>query len=293
MSRRWLPALLFLSACWGSNAHIVQGEVIEVRSSTELVIKHDDVPGLMPAMTMPFKVRDPRLLDGIEPGDKVYARLITSDEDWWLAHVRKTAAVTRADARPETATPTGGAALPPPLRAGQQLPATPIPTATGQTLTLGEGQAGPVLLTFLYTTCPQPEFCPAIALRLQAVQARLAPGDATLLAVTIDPDGDTPEVLRAYGETLGAEPATFQFGRLPDAELRRLAARAALTVDTVTGGTEILHSIRFLVLDREGRLVERYDDARFPIDRVIEQLKTGGPPAPPDSDGTITRPDPD
>jgi len=286
--RHWIPTLALLTSCWGSNAHILQGEVVGIKSSTELVIRHDDVPGLMPAMTMPFKVRDPRLLDGLEPGDKVYARLITSDEEWWLAHIRKTSAVSRDDARASASPAPSTAAAPPPLRAGQELPATQVPIVDGEPMTIGAGQAGPVLLTFLYTTCPQPEFCPAIALRLQALQARLSAGDATLLAVTIDPPGDTPEVLRAYAAQLGADPAIWRFGRLPETELKTLAARAALTVDTVTGGTEILHSIRFLVLDRDGRLVERYDDARFPIDRVVRQLKTGGPPAPPDGDGTLT-----
>lgn len=289
MLNRLVPAAALLVACWGSNAHIVQGEVIEVRGPTEVVIRHDDVPGLMPAMTMPFHVRDPRLLDGLEPGDKVYARLIAEESGWWLAAVRKTSAVSRADAarsvQPSATT------LPEPLRPGRPLPRHEIPLVDGESFIVGAGQSGPVLLTFLYTTCPQPEFCPAIAARLAGLQAALAPGEATLLAITIDPDGDTPEVLRQYAEKVGADPQIWRFGRLPEPALKALAARAALTVDTVTGGTEILHSIRVLALDREGRLVERYDDARFPSARVLEQLRTGGPPAPPDSDGTLTLPD--
>ncbi len=169
---------------------------------------------------------------------------------------------------------------------------TRVPLADGTTRVVGAGQDSPTLLTFLYTTCPQPAFCPAIAARLQGLQSALEPGEATLLAITIDPDGDTPEVLRAYGERVGADPAIWRFGRLDPEALTDLAARAALTVDTVTGGTEILHSIRILVLDAEGRLVERYDDARFPAERVLQQLRTGGPPAPKGADGTITRPDP-
>jgi protein SCO1/2 len=288
MPARLLAALTLISGCWGSNAHILQGEVIEVRPPHEVVIRHDDVPGLMPAMTMPFSVRDPSLLDGLEPGDKVFARLIAEDEGWWLAAIRETRAVSRSDAQPAPPAAAAAPIPPPPLRAGQILPAHQIPLADGTTMTVGAGQRGPVLLTFLYTTCPQPEFCPAITARLQGLQAGLRPGEATLLAVTIDPDGDTPETLRAYADAVSADPAVWKFGRLPEPELKALAGRAALTVDTVTGGTEILHSIRLLVLDADGRLVERYDDARFPADRVLEQLRTGGPKAPADSDGTLT-----
>lgn len=283
MSRSLLAALTLLTACWGSNAYIVQGVVVEVTGATEVVIKHDDVPGLMPAMTMPFSVRDPALVSDLQPGDLVYARLITEGEDWYLAEVRE-----RGRA-PEVTSKPAAPLRPAPLRATQTLPRTEIPLADGSTLTVGEGQSGPVLLTFLFTTCPRPEFCPALATRLQGLQAALTPGEATLLAVTIDPSGDTPEVLRAYGESVGADPAIWRFGRLEGDALANLAARAALTIDSATG-EEILHSLRVLVLDEKGRLVERYDDARFPAARVLEQLRTGGPPAPAGSDGTATHP---
>lgn len=286
--RRLLPAIALISACWGSNAHILQGEVVALKSETEVVIRHEEIPGLMRPMTMPFTVRDPKLIADLEPGDRVYARLIVQDDGWYLAHVRRQPG-TRARAT-QAASPAAAPELPPPLRPRKQLDAIDIPLANGESLRIGEGQRGPVLLTFLYTTCPQPEFCPAIASRLQGLQAGLKPGEATLLAVTIDPQGDTPEVLKKYGDLVGADPSIWRFGRLESADLTSLAARAALTVDSVTGGTEILHSIRFLVLDSQGRLIERYDDARFPADRVIEQLRTGAPPAPPDSDGTLTPP---
>lgn len=285
---RWsaLIALPLLAACWGSNAHIMQGEVVEVRSPTQVVIRHDDIPGLMPAMTMPFTVRDPALLADLQPGDPIYARLIADDDGgWYLAQLKRKPGTQRASASPASPAP----ALPAPLRPGQTLPSVKIPLSNGQTTTVGAG-AGPTLLTFLYTTCPQPEFCPAIAARLQGMQAALDPGQARILAVTIDPEGDTPEVLESYAKNVGADPKIWQFGRLDTPELHRLAARAALTIDTASGSTEILHSIRVLVLDKDGALVERYDDARFPADRVLEQLRTGGPPAPPDGDGTLTPP---
>lgn len=286
MSWRVLPLLSLLTACWGTNAHILEGEVVALRDDGKVVIAHEDVPGLMPAMTMPFTVKDPALLHGIEPGDQVYARLIADDDHgWYLAELREHSKPRPHAKAPEIGT---GATLPPPVRPGQVLPTTTVPLSDGSSFTVGEGQSGPVVLTFLYTTCPQPEFCPAIATRMQGLQAALTPGEATLLAVSIDPDGDTPEVLKAYAESVGADPAVWRFGRLEKPELKKLAARAALTIDTVTGGTDILHSIRILVLDAEGRLVERYDDARFPADRVLEQLRTGGPPAPEGSDGTLT-----
>ncbi len=111
-------------------------------------------------------------------------------------------------------------------------------------------------------------------------------GRARLLAVTVDPAGDTPEVLRAYAATVGADPAVWRFGRVAPEVLTRLAGKAALGISPE--GDEVIHNLRALVLDADGRLIERYDDARFPVERVASQLLTGGPTAPAGSDGTVT-----
>jgi protein SCO1/2 len=279
--RAWV-VLGALAGCWGSNAYIIEGEVVEVNPPSQVVIRHEAVPGLMDSMTMPFSVRDPGLLQGLQPGDAVYARLIAERESWWLAEIREHEGRTRPHLAVE---PVDG---PGPVRPGQPFPATTLTSLNGETLNLGPGQSGAVLLTFLYTTCPRPEFCPALTARLQALQASLQPGEATIVTVTVDPDGDTPAVLQTWAEQVQVQPATWKVVRTDGQMLKDLALSAALTVDP--GTNEIIHSIRVLVLDSQGRLVERYDDARFPQDRVLQQLRTGSPPAPSGADGTVTPP---
>jgi len=296
--RRLGLMLPLLAACWGTNAYIVEGRVVEVRAPNEIVLDHQEVPGLMPEMVMPFTVKDPTLLQGLEPGDAVYARLIAADEaqgGWYLAELRehnkpgaRTPAPEAADDKSDDDKAASKTSAPP-LRPGKTLPTTSLPLADGSTLTVGQGQSGPVLLTFIYTTCPRPDFCPAITSRLQALQAELEPGQATLVSVTIDPENDTPQVLQAYARDAGADPKIWRFARVEGPALTTLAQRAALTIDAGSG-EEILHSLRTWVLDDQGRLIERYDDARFPQDRVLQQLRTGGPAAPEGSDGTVTRP---
>ncbi len=269
--------LLALSGCWGDNAYILEGTVLERTSETEVVVKHEEIAGLMGPMTMPFSVRDPSTLEGVEPGDRIYARLRLERDGTYLAKVR----VTGKGEVPASYAPMG----PGPLRPAERLARTELPLVGGGTLVLGEGQVRPAVLTFLYTTCPIPEFCPATVARLQQLQPKVK-GAADIVAVTLDPDGDTPEVLTAYAEAAGADPAVWRFARIPKGELAALAARAALQV--MEDGEEIAHGVRLLVLDADGRLVERYDDNRWPLARVVEQLSTGGPPAPPGSSGTAT-----
>ena len=275
-----LSCFAVLAGCWGKDAYIVEGTVIEVTSSSEVVIDHEEVYGLMGAMVMPFRVRDPALLDGVRPGARVVARLRTRPEGAFLDKLR----VTGHGVVPSSGTPSG----PAPLRPGERLPRTEIPVHGGDTWVIGQGQPSAVAVAFLYTTCPIPEFCPAVVTRLQGLQDAVG-ADARILAVTIDPEGDTLEVLARFADTVGAKPEVWRFGRLEGTAFQHLVQRAALSL--VKEGSEVVHALRLLVLDAEGRLVERYDDNRWPEDRVVQQLRTGGPSAPPGSDGTLTRHD--
>lgn len=271
--------LLLLLGCWGQDAYIVEGTVVEVRGEHELVLDHEDVPGLMTAMVMPFSVASPELLEGLEPGHKVVARYLLSREGGQLTKIRITG---------KGPAPTLSLG-PIPLKPGVTLPRTEIPTHDGGALVIGEGQGRNVAVTFLYTSCPIPEMCPALVARLQALDAQLGEADdVRILAVTLDPEHDTQQVLADYAEQVDASPR-WLFGRLGGAEaLDDLAMYAGLPV--LREGDQIVHALRLIVLDAQGRLIERYDDARFPADRVLTQLRTGGPVAPAGSSGTSTPP---
>lgn len=264
-----------LLSCWGDNAYILEGTVVEVHAD-EVVVAHEKVEKLgMDAMTMPFPAPRDQLA-ALKPGDRITARLMMEQDGPHLERIR----VTGHGDPPKMAVDPEG-----PLRAGDVLPPTPVALPDGTTTTVGAGQDRRTALTFVYTKCPFPEFCPAITTRLLALQALIGP-EQRILAITLDPDGDSPEVLRAFATDRGLDPAIWQLGRLEKSQLDALALKAGLSV-TVEDGN-ILHGIRLLVLDTDGRLIERYDDARWDNARVARQLKTGGPPAPIGSDGTIT-----
>lgn len=273
-----VPLLAVLLACWGERAYIVEGTVVEVTRPGEVVLDHKEIPGLMGAMVMPFDVADPALTQGLVPGHRVVARFEILESGGVLTKLR----VTGKGPPPEKVDDG-----PAPVRPGEVLPALDVPTADGSVIRVGEGQDERLAVAFLYTRCPIPEFCPAVVSRLQALQPRLGEGQR-ILTITLDPEHDTPDVLKAFAEQVGADPARWRFGRLDPEALSELALRSALPV--VRDGAEIVHGLRLLVLDRGGRLVERYDDNGWPLDRVVEQLATGGPPAPAGAHGTISAP---
>lgn len=269
---------LWLAACSGSDDHayIVEGTVAEVNGPNEIVVDHHAIKGLMDAMTMPFDVNDPALIRDVVPGDQILARLVIDQQGSHLEAIRVTGHVAPPPVLVDATAP---------LRAGEVLAAVTVPLSDGQTLTIGSGEGVGTAVGFLYTRCAMPEFCPALVTKFQALQAAIGT-DGRIVAITLDPEHDTALVLGAFATTVGANPQVWHFGRLEGAALTDLAGRAGLSVDRT--GETIVHGARMLVLDREGRLVERYDDNRFPADRVVEQLRTGGPAAPAGSDGTIT-----
>lgn len=252
---------MFALACGNNDAYIVEGTVVEVRPA-EVVIAHERIAGLgMDAMTMPFEVHDPGVLKDVRAGDRVYARLIIDQTGSWLERVR----VTGHGVAPVVQRDLGA-----PLRAGEALEPWDLPLSTGGLLRVGEGQTGPVILTFAYKTCPIPEFCPATMAKLQAIQARIGAA-ATIVVVTLDPVGDTPEVLQVWATEVGAGPA-WRFARLEGDALGHLAVRAGLPWVAERGPAGIEHGIRILVVGADGRLVERYDDLTFDVERVATQV---------------------
>ncbi|MEZ4240735.1 MAG: SCO family protein [Myxococcota bacterium] len=275
--------LLALLACGGGDAYIVEGTVVEVHPPREVVLDHEAIAGLgMPAMVMPFDVADPALLDGLTPGTEIVARYKVAESGSAIVRVRVTGHHPLAQAEG-----------PVPLRVGEQLPAVTLQGADGEPVVLGPEQGARTVLTVLYTRCPRPEFCPATVARLAALDQALGDTEGVrIVAVTLDPAFDTPEVLTAYGEQVGAT-ARWSLARLEGQGLDDLAMRAGLPVLRDQPGedgesTDIAHGLRVLVLDADGTLIERYDDLRFPLERVVQQLRTGAPKGDPSVSGTVT-----
>lgn len=247
-------------------AHPLTGTVVELRGADVVVIDHAPIPGVMEAMVMPFTVADPSLLQGVDPGDQVAGRWVVEADRSYLAELRVTAEA-----------PPAPAEKPPPLAPGQAVPegaifpATPVILAKGSPIVIGEGQdtGGAVALTFVYTRCPVPEFCPLVVSRFQALQEQLPPG-ARLLAVTMDPDYDTRSVLAAFGDEAGAVPGRWDFGRVPKEVLFGLAEKSGLAVHG--RGTGITHDLVLVILDRDGRLVKRYHDFQWDMAEVVGLL---------------------
>jgi protein SCO1/2 len=255
----------------------LEGQILALRpDDNEVLIKHGDIKGFMPGMTMPFKVRDSHLLDGKRAGDLVTATLVVEETEAWLASL-----VTTGSA-PLTET----ADIPPasfvmPLKPGDQAPETPLTNHLGQVITVpslvaGEG-SGPVAVTFIYVRCPLPQFCPLLDRRFAEVQ-RLIKGDpaltgrARLLSVSFDPDADTTERLNAHATRLQADPTLWHFATAPRQVVDRFAARFGVNVIREADGT-ITHNMRTTVIGPDGRVVSVYEGSDWTAVQIAEDMR--------------------
>ncbi len=227
-------------------------------------IKHDEIPGFMDAMEMPFKVKDKRLLEDVRPGDEVEGSLRVDYDgkvvkDYDLASLTVTRPASPASLTLNLAS--GNPALKPAARRlepGQEVPDFRFTTQDGKEVKLSDERGKVVVLTFIYTRCPLPDFCPAmdrkfadLAAKLEAVPERAA--QVKLLSVSFDPEHDTPKVLAEHARVQGARPPLWTFAVATHPELYKVMAPLGLAYGPT--GKEIVHNLTTAVIDRDGRLV--------------------------------------
>jgi protein SCO1 len=256
-------------------------EKVDVKAG-EVTIKHEAIPGFMGAMTMPFAVADGSLLADVRAGDEVEGLLRVGRNH---SAIEKLDVTRPAPAQSLQVELSGGGARvtprPAELAPGQEVPDFTMTTQEGKTLRLSDLRGRVVLLTFIYTRCPLPDFCPLIdrkfrelagklgAVRQRAMQVRL-------VSVSFDPEHDTPLVLARHAQSQGAVPPLWTFAVAAHEELRKVAPGLGLTY--LPGENEIIHSLSTAIIDERGRLVRLERGTRWEVNALFKAIVALLPP---------------
>jgi protein SCO1 len=249
----------------------LNGQILEVRTDrNELVIKHGDIKNFMPGMTMPFKVRPSSLLAGSKAGDLVTATLVVEEVDAYLSTVTKTGEAPLPEGPPLPAAPKT-------LQPGDLVADAALVDQDGTPTFFASLKGRPVALTFIYTRCPIPDFCPLMDrhfLTIQkAIQSTPALSAARLITVTLDPAYDTPAVLKPYSRTRGADPAIWSFLTGDVKEVARFGEQFGLYIEhDATSTVNIIHNLRTAVIDPGGRLVTIHSGNDWTTTELIAEL---------------------
>lgn len=251
----------------------LKGQVLGLKpEAQEVLIKHEDIKGFMPGMTMPFRVADGKLLAGIAPGDLVTATLVVADTDAHLSAITKTG---HAELEAPPLGASSGFEL---LKDGETVPDQLLIDQDGKPRPMSAFRGHRVALTFTYTRCPMPDFCPLMDRHFQALQREIkktpALADVRLITVSFDPQFDTPPVLKAHAQRLAADPLIWSFVTGDRDEVARFASRFGVTIERAEQNPiDITHNLRTAVIDTEGRVVNVHTGNDWMPADVLADLK--------------------
>lgn len=229
----------------------VKGEVRSIDAAENSIrIAHEEIPDYMPAMVMPFSVKEKTVLKGLLPGDRVSFHLVVTEDDSWISSITR-----------EQAQHAAAAGSPEPdeserVQKGETMPDFTLTDQEGRAMRLSDFRGKAVLVTFIYTRCPLPNFCPLMSKNFADLQERLSKKLAhkyQLISVTMDPAFDTPEVLKDYASRYDADPKDWRFGTGTPEQIGQIATAMGLHYQWENG--LINHDLRTALIGPDGRLV--------------------------------------
>jgi len=258
----------------GTNRQLfqVKGVIVKVAPREKSVeIKHEEIHGYMPAMTMPFDVKDTNELAGLAPGDSVVFRMIVTDTEGWIEQIRKLGST--------NSVPTAGnfrlVRDVEPLNIGDRLPEYHFTNQLGQAFSTADFKGQALAITFLFTRCPFPTFCPKMANDFSETQQSLiSAGNFTnwhLLTVSFDPEFDKPVVLKSYAERYHYDPAHWTFATGDLVEITAIAEQCGLNFWHDETGS-ISHNLRTVVFDASGRLQKIFTGNTWKTEELVAEM---------------------
>ena len=274
-------ALLFASgsACRRHSAnekrYELKGKVVAVEKDKQLVtIAHEDIKDYMPGMTMPFTLREEWAYEVLGPGDQVTAALVVDGSRVWLEDVVITKEST------DTLYPKNADAVAE-AKPGDEVPDYGLVNQDGKAIKIHDYRGRALLLTFIYTRCPIPEYCTLMSNNFAEIDRELQKepdlNEKThLLSISIDPDYDTPKVLRSYGaaHTGRYSDETFahwEFASGTKDEVKGVAQYFGLRY--FAGNDQIIHGLRTVIVAPDGKVYKVYRGNDWKPAEVLEDLR--------------------
>lgn len=278
---KWpLVALLLISSCLavgcrrsGNERRFdLKGTVLAVEPDKHLVtVSHEDIKGYMPAMAMPFTVANEADLQILAPEDQITATLVVDGSQSWLEDL----IITRQSA---TTTELPGVTV---AKAGDDIPNFKLRNQDNREINLGDYRGRTLLLTFIYTRCPKPEYCTLMSYNFAQIDRELSREPAVyekthLLSVSIDPAYDTPAVLRSYGaaHTERYQNETFahwEFATGTKEQVKEIAQFFGLAY--FPEQDQIVHGLRTVIIGPDGKVARVYNGNDWQVEEVVAELK--------------------
>ena len=243
----------------------------------QVIIAHEAIPGFMDAMTMGFEVKEERLLEGIARGSEVTFTVEKTQDSLYLTALAREGEPSAAllQTEPDELEEKQEVSFPEPVPA----PDFTLIDQDGNPVQLSSLRGKVVLLDFIYTSCPGP--CPLLSRKFSQFQKTLGERvgkEVVLLSITVDPQHDTPTVLKEYARRYQADTAGWKF--------LTGSTQAIITVAYQYGadyygepGKEINHLVATYVIDQAGNMVKVLKGPNHPAEELVQVVHELFPPA--------------
>jgi protein SCO1/2 len=229
---------------------------------------------------MPFRVDDAAVIATAKPGDLIRATLVIEDAAGYLERVSVTGHAPLPEAPPRPRIDL--------LQPGDPAPDVTLIDSTGAAHTLPDWRGKTVAVTFIYTRCPVPNFCPLMDRQFADVQRAILAdpsltADTHLLSISFDPSHDTSAVLAAHAKKVGADPRVWTLLTGDRGDVEAFASRFGVSIiPDAASAPEIVHNLRTAVIDREGRLVTIFNGSEWTPGELLDALRAS-------KDGRVVR----
>jgi protein SCO1/2 len=252
-----VPVAVAVGGC--AAHHTTTGLVLKVDPPAATVtISHDAFPGYMDAMAMPFDLRGSARRAKLTAGDRVKFRLSVKGGHSWVDRVEVVSAA------PVDAGLQNTPAVPVLVPVGTAMPDFELTDQQGQPVALSALKGKVVAVTFIYSRCPLPDYCPRMVENFKALRTRFSSRmdrDLVFLTISFDPRYDTPEILARYAASQRAGGPGWHFLTGDPAKIERVCNAFGIQYWAEEG--LITHSLQTAVIDRDGRLAATVEGKDF------------------------------
>jgi protein SCO1/2 len=280
-----ISAALFLAGCGkGTTAtekvrrYDTHGIVQGISPDRETIdIQHEDIPGFMPSMTMPFSVHDRKEISDLKLGEPISFRVTVTEKELLVDQIKR---VPAQDVHLPVATlaPPPAAADVKRLKEGDSVPSFSVTDQDGKSVTLETFRGKPLVLTFIFTRCAVPKFCPLMTSNFAELQNAIKDGagplaGTRLMSVTLDPAFDTAQILKDYGAFNHADAGIWKLVTGAPNEIDRLVG--AFSVYRQTEGGTLSHGLATALVNPDGTIKKIWRGNAWSPAEIIAEINRG------------------
>lgn len=240
-----------------------------------VTVEHEEIRDYMPAMTMPFDVNTMAEIEPLKAGDAIEFKMVVTGNSSWIEGLKKIdpREIQLPGKKQADGGPTATVAR---LKEGDPLPEFQLVDSKGRQVARETFAGKPMLITFIFTRCPIPNFCPLMMNNFREIQQALADApdraaNVQLLSISFDSEFDTPEVLAQYAARHTKDTDQWRFAAGTPTETRRLTQAFSVSVQPESG--TISHGLATALIGADGVIRKIWRGNAWKPAEVVEALR--------------------